>query len=167
MLVDPDCLELQLYEGDLMRILRRADIDQVHDLVVIPVPIPEWGEDAGVYVRMLTVGERDQLENAYARLKEESPDERGWRDNFRARACAAFLSDDKRNPLYTEDEVEELGQKSAAALERIFDAGRRLNRMFLSKEESAEKNLLGTPGAGSSTGSPGDWVVQSPGSKST
>ena len=132
-----------------MRMLSKQEQLGASDLRVVAVAVPEWGPDAGVYVRMLKAGERDEVERVLADLRESGEHMR----DFRARACSVFISDEHGKPIYDEDDIPALTEKSGAVIDRIYDAGRLLNRMWLTKEEDAEKNS--GPASGSSTGSQG------------
>jgi len=131
---------------------------------VIEVPIPETGQDVCVLVRMLTAGERDDLECKLSELRQQGA--REHMRNFRARACSYFLSDEKRQAIFSEEDVEELTEGCSSALDRIYDAGRFLNRMFLSdREEAEEKKTPGALAGASCSGSPASSASPSAGSE--
>jgi hypothetical protein len=99
--------------------LTRDQILQADDLPRERVECPEWGGQ--VFVRMLTGAERDAIETAIGRNGD-------W-DHVRARFAAAFICDEHGQPLFGEHDIPALSAKSAAVLDRVFDAGQRLNRM--------------------------------------
>lgn len=109
--------------------LSRNDILTVEDLKREEVPVPEWGGE--VLVRTLTGSERDQFEAAHLK----APDR-----DVRARLAAATLCDEEGKPLFTPDDVAALGRKSAAALDRVFSVGMRINGIGKADVEELAKN---------------------------
>lgn len=128
-----------------MAFLTRDAILSAADLKTQSVPVPEWGGD--VLVRVLSGAERDQFEHSVTGGKRD-----GALDlrNLRARYCSLVLCDDKGKRLFTEGDVAALGAKSAAALDRVYEAARRHNGMDAKAVEEAEKNSAPTPGGASS-----------------
>lgn len=111
------------------------------------VPVPEWGGD--VRVRTMSASERDSWEAAvYSGGKVNTVD-------FRARFCALTIVDEQGARLFTDGEVEALGAKSAAALQRVFNAAQTLNALSNKDAEELVKNSEAGPDAGSSSSSPG------------
>lgn len=87
--------------------------------------VPGWGM---VRIRDLSANERDRLEASLVVERKE----RGANGkmvtttsanlaNVRARFCAACICDEGLRPMFTEQDVKQLGAKSARALDRIFD----------------------------------------------
>lgn len=100
-----------------MSLLSREAILGAQDLPTKDVPVPEWG--GTVRIRSLTAKDRDAIETAIFTARQEglvAP------DNVRARYASACIVDEKGAPLFTADDVEALGQKSATALNRVYDA---------------------------------------------
>lgn len=116
--------------------LTRDDILGILDLKSESVAVPEWGGD--VSVRELTGSERDAYEQSLFRQREDDPDKLAA--NVRAKLCALSVigADGKR--LFVEADVESLGNKSAAALDRIYDVAHRLSRMGGEDVDELEKN---------------------------
>jgi hypothetical protein len=115
-----------------MRFLKIDEIKAADDLKSEEVEVPEWG--GKVIVRMMTGRERDAFE-ASVMLAGKKPNY----DNLRARLVALTVIDEEGNRLFSEKDIEWLGQKSAAALEKIFDVSQRLNAI---REQDVE-DLLG------------------------
>lgn len=88
-----------------------------------------------VYVRQITVGERDVFEAASGRLK--AADRKRL---ARARIVALVTVDEAGEPLFREEDVEALAGKPNAALEPIVDAHVRLNEMTRRDAADLEKN---------------------------
>ena len=97
------------------------------------------GLDEPVFVRELTGLESDRLDAANYRV---GPD--GKRvfahENYLARQFIAVACDAAGKPLYGPMDVAEVSMLPASLLERVIDAGRKLNSFGADAEESAAKN---------------------------
>ena len=98
-------------------ILTREQILASQDLKKERVPVPEWGGD--VFVRVMTGTERDAFEETIFK---------GGGSNIgtRARLAALTMIDEKGQRLFTDEDVQVLGEKSAPALDRVYTASIRL-----------------------------------------
>lgn len=95
------------------------------DLAYEDVAVPEWG--GTVRVRELPGTERDKFESAFVGKDGASIRAEGL-TGFRARLAAASIVDESGKKLFRSDaEVKRLGEKSAAALQRVCDAAMRLS----------------------------------------
>jgi hypothetical protein len=116
----------------------------------VRVEIPELG--GACFVRAISAKERDAYE---ASLREK----RGglYEMNLqgaRARLVSLCACDEHGNRLFSDEDVQALGEEWAAPIDRIFDVAGKLNRITPGDlEELISKNGL-TPTASSSTGSP-------------
>ena len=119
-----------------MAALTKAQILQADDLGCERVEIPEWNGHA--YVRVLSGAERDAWEESIL-----GDDDKVSIKNIRAKFAIAVLCDGKGQPMFTDADAEPLGKKSAAALDRVFDAGRKLNRLRAEDVEELAKNSGG------------------------
>ncbi len=120
-----------------MTILSRDDILKAQDLPSETVHIPEWGGD--VIVKTLTGKERDAFETS---LYEGSGNNRRQNlKNIRAKLVVRAVVDAEGNRIFTDADVEKLGNKSAAALDRIFDIVQRRNKISESDMEEMAGNL--------------------------
>lgn len=99
--------------------LSRDDILGAKDIKTVEVEVPEWG--GSVLIGMMTGAGRDKFETDMLTDK--------GRVNVRAKLAALTLVDEEGNHLFKYDEAEELGNKSAAALSRVFDEACKLNRI--------------------------------------
>lgn len=126
-----------------MAILSRDEILAADDVVKELVEVPEWG--GSVWVRTPTGAARDDFE---ASLLSSNGDARSKYRNIRARFCAQSICDDSGALLFSARDVEELGKKSAAALDRVFTVAQRLSGMTAEELKEIEGNL---PGEGSSS----------------
>lgn len=111
--------------------LTRDQILAVNDLkpFVEAVDVPEWG--GTVYVRVMTGGERDAFEGKFTRDKH---------NNLRAFLAVCTVCDANGVSLFKSEDVAALGEKSSAALDRVFDVALRLNRLRASDVAELEKN---------------------------
>jgi hypothetical protein len=116
--------------------LTRDQILAAPDLKTEIVAVPEWGGE--VIVRMMTAAERDDFESKL--FIGEGDKRRVNQANFRARLCSICLVDDSGDRLFKVEDVDALGRKSAAALERVFEAAQRLNGMGEKAVDAAKKD---------------------------
>jgi hypothetical protein len=123
--------------------LSRDDILGVQDRRVEVVEVPEWG--GTVRVRGLSGSARDRYESGMVKYDTNDkgvPVVVGMNsDNVRARLVAISIVDENDRPMFTEMDVSALGERSAAALERVFDAARRLSGLS-ERDVEALKNGL-------------------------
>jgi hypothetical protein len=119
-----------------MPILSRDAILTADDLAFEEVEVPEWG--GSVRIRCLTGTERDNFE-ASVYKNGETPDFR----NVRAKLVAKTIVDEEGNRLFTDNDVKELGRKSAGALNRVWEASSRLSGL----SEDDIKELAGNSSA--------------------
>ena len=107
------------------------------DLKYEDVPVPEWG--GTVRVRELTGTERDKFEGQFVGKDGTSVRAEGI-EGFRARLAVASLVDGDGKPLFrSAAETKRLGEKSAAALQRVCDVAIRLSGI----READVKELTG------------------------
>lgn len=116
--------------------LTRDQILQVPDLVTEEVSVPEWG--GTVLVKTLTGAERDRLEATIVSMNGKKTTTN--LKNLRAKMCVASCVDEEGKPLFTEKDVEALGNKSAAALQRVFEVGMRLSGLSEEDVDELTKN---------------------------
>ena len=98
------------------------------------VEVPEWG--ITVYVRTMSARDRDALEFAAIAAREEG----STVDNVRARYAVACIVDEAGKRVFTDEDIALLGDKSGAALDRIYQAIAELNRIMPGDIEAAAKN---------------------------
>jgi hypothetical protein len=130
-----------------MKVLGRKDILDASDLHRESVDVPEWG--GAVLVRGLTGKERDALE--------ESTVQRRGRDvvrnfeNLRARLVSMALVDENGARLFSEEDVEALGGKSARALDRVYAVAQRLAGLSPEDVKELTEGLKPAQSGGSSS----------------
>lgn len=116
-----------------MALLSREAILSAQDLKSEDVPVPEWG--GTVRVRVMTGTERDALSAAVIG-NDNKPDMSQWR----LRLAAACIVGEDGSPMFAQDEIAQLGSKSAVALERVIRAAERLNAGGEEAIKAAEGN---------------------------
>lgn len=106
------------------RLLTRDEILRANDLIVERVPVPEWGENAEVLVRGLSAA--DQLEMASVSFDGQDA-ERSDTLKLMIKIPARCIVDENGRRLFTDDDIDALGEKSRTALQRIMETAMRLS----------------------------------------
>lgn len=114
--------------------LSKETILNAVDIMQETVQVPEWGGE--VIVRSLTGTERDKFEQSL--VDQRKAGKKFF--NIRATLCALSIVDEKGDLLFTETDIDALGKKSAAPLDRITEVVRRLSGFLPEDIEAAEKN---------------------------
>lgn len=131
-------------KGEVVKFLGREAILAVQDTPVEVVEVPEWG--GSVRVKTLSGAERDQFESAIVQRNGRNVKQNLL--NIRARLVAAALVDENGAALFSFDDVEALGRKSARALDRIFGKAQELAGMREQDVEELANVFAGTPEGG-------------------
>ena len=114
-----------------MAILNKSEILAAKDQKLISVSVPEWGGD--VMVRVMSGTERDRFESEFVSGNKSV-------DMVRAKMVAKCLCDDAGNRLFTEQEIPQLGEKSAAVLDTLFGVCMKHNRFTKNDVEELAGN---------------------------
>jgi hypothetical protein len=114
-------------------VLSKEQILQADDLKRESVDTPEW--DGEVLLRELRGRERDAFEEGSLDSKRNVT-----MTNMRARLVAMSAIDEEGERLFTAKEATELGDKSATALNRLFEVCCRLSGITESDVDKLEKN---------------------------
>jgi hypothetical protein len=96
--------------------LDRKSILAADDVRKEKIAVPEWGGD--VFLRVLTGTDRDRFEESYSEQKMKA---------FRIRFLLLALCDEAGQRLFADDEGDVLGKKSSVVINRLFEAGWKLN----------------------------------------
>ena len=99
--------------------LSKSAILAAEDKKMIDHEVPEWG--GSVKLRVMTGTERDRFESEFVGGNKSV-------EMVRAKLVAKCLCDDDGKRLFTEQEIPQLGEKSAAVLDKLFTACMKLNR---------------------------------------
>jgi len=142
-------------KGNKEKVLTREEILNADDQTVERVFISNW--NGYVYVKSLSGKERDQFERDIVTWKGKGKNTKAeMKDNIRARLVALTVVDpDTKKPVFSTKDVEALGNKSAAALDTIYDAAQRLSKLSDEDvEELAEENFTQDREEGSTSSLP-------------
>lgn len=116
--------------------LNKKAILAAQDIKSEMLHVPEWGGDVMVYG--MTGSQRDEFEASIVEMKGKT--QTMHMQNLRAKLCAMCIRDEDGRRMFDSDEVDELGAKSAQALQRIFDAAQRLSGLATEDVEKLAKN---------------------------
>jgi hypothetical protein len=125
----------------MTKYLTRDDILQADDITHEDVGVPEWGGVARV--KALNGAERDQFEASITEMKGKKT--RINAQNVRARLAAQTIVDEADKPIFSLADIEALGRKSAAALDRVFGVAMRLAGMRDADLEELTENFPDAP----------------------
>lgn len=112
--------------------LTKDQILAADDMGLLEVHVPEWG--GSVYVRVMSVGERDSYENDWMINKNTGV------ENFRSKFLQRVLCDEGGNLLFAKNEVDKLAKKSARAITRVWEAAMKHNALTDDDVEELAKN---------------------------
>lgn len=128
--------------------LTREQIMGADDRNTQDVDVPEWG--GTVRLRGMSGLERDEYE---AGIIAVGPDGKRRVDlkNMRARLVAYSIVDEDGGRMFQAEDIEALGDKSAAALERVFDVARKLSGLSSDDVEELAEGFGNAPSAGSTS----------------
>lgn len=119
----------------------KKKLQEFTDTVIEKVECPEWA-DIGfgvIYVRSMTGASRDNHEIGIYQASLIEKDERIY--NMRAMMVVATACDKDGNLLFTPNDAGWLGKKSAAVLDRLFEAAKKLSGTSKKDVEEMEKSL--------------------------
>jgi len=105
--------------------LTAAAILAADDLPTVWIQTPEWGRYAGVWIRGMSGSERDQFEARVSGLDGGGDQVKMDYTNLRASLVVSCAVDDDGKRLFNGDQIEALGRKSGAVIDRLFDAARK------------------------------------------
>lgn len=117
--------------------LTREQILQATDVLYEEVAVPEWG--GKVLVKSLSGAERDRIEATI--VQGNSRKQAMNLQNVRAKFIAwAIVDADTHKRLFADADIVALGEKSAAALQRVFNVVQRLSGLSADDLEEMTKN---------------------------
>ena len=121
-------------------ILSRDEILAADDLKFEDVPVPEWSKDPNkkVRVRALTGTDRDAFETSL--LVGSGKNQKISTLNIRAKLAALSIVDANNEPIFNLSDIETLGKKSSAALDRVFSVAQKLSKITDDDVEELAKN---------------------------
>ena len=118
-----------------MALLTREQILSADDIKSQRVKVPEWGGD--VIVRTMTGDERDEFE--MAAVSDDGERLKVARSKIRATIVMLSCVNGKGKRLFTIEDVEALGQRSSAALDRVVAVAQELSKIGDEELEAAGK----------------------------
>jgi hypothetical protein len=120
--------------------LDRKSILAADDVRKEKVHVPEWKGD--VFLRVLTGTDRDRFEESYADQKMKA---------FRIRFLLLALCDEDGERLFNDDESDILGKKSSVVINRLFEAGWKLNAFTQEAVDALGEDSETAPSGGSTS----------------
>lgn len=133
-----------------MTILTKQAIMAALDLPTEDVEVPEWG--GSVRVRGLTGAERDAFEaSVVRRTGKRSTDVEMDLTDFRAKLVVRCMVDEYGMRLFDDEDIPNLGSKSAVALNRVFEVAQRLSGLTESDIDELKKASTPGPNDGSTS----------------
>lgn len=134
----------------MSRLLGRDAILAASDAVTEDVDVPEWG--GTVRVLGLTGKERDEFEESMLVKRGKRRDVSLV--NARAKLVSLAVVDEDGKRIFSDVDVAELGNKSAAALTRVYEVAARLSGLSDEDVDELEGNFGAAPSGASTSGSP-------------
>ena len=131
----------------MYKMLNRTEILEASDIKVQEVAVPEWGENAAVYVKGMNGAERDKFEGSLVIMR--GKDKQMNMANIRAKLASMTICDEKGKRLFNENDVQALSQKSAAALQRVFAVAQKLSGISDEDVEELAEEIKNDPFDGS------------------
>lgn len=121
-----------------MSYLTREQILNADDLKTQEVKVPEWG--GIVVVRSMTGTERDAFEASIVDNTHGNTPKMKL-DNFRAKLVVKTVIDpETKKAMFTVADIEVLGNKSVAALDRVYDVAQKLSKISAEDVDDLIKN---------------------------
>jgi len=122
----------------------RSKILAAQDTSKEAVSVPEWGIDDGlVFIKTLSAKDRDNWETSMVSVDMERKKVRKVNmANMRARLVVLTLVDVDGKRIFGDDDADQLGEKSAAVIARLFDVAQRVNGLSTEEVKALEKNSV-------------------------
>lgn len=133
-----------------MKLLGKEDILGANDMRFEDVEVPEWG--GSVRVRSLMGVERDDMD-ASNLIKKNGKHEVSLH-HMRAKLCARSIVNEAGIRVFSDEDIEVLGMKSAAALNRVYEVAARLAGLTDASVQEIAKNSVGGQSDSSGSDSP-------------
>lgn len=128
-----------------MAFLTRDQILSVEDRRFQDVEVPEWvvigsGETAMVRIVGLNAKAAAEFSSRLIKVDAKGGIQAVKIDNFLAELLSLTMTDDKFQPLFSKEDVEALGLKSAAVMKRLGDIAMQLSGLNETAVKDATKN---------------------------
>lgn len=116
--------------------LTKDMIFKAQDIETVELQIPEWG--GAVFVRGMTGHERDKYESSL--YQQRGKNQQLNLRNARTKMVVLCTVDQEGKRIFDDKEIGRLSQKSARAIDRIFDLARELSGMTDEDIDELTKN---------------------------
>lgn len=127
----------------------RAAILAADDIKIVPVKTPEWpAVDGMVNVRTLSGMGRERYLDSIREVTTHPGEQQSVKvllEGSGSKLAVCACCNDKGELLFTSEDVEALGAKSASALNRVVDAAADLNGLSEKAKAAAKNDLAGAP----------------------
>jgi len=124
------------------KFLSRDEILRAKDIETVEVDVPEWG--GKVRMRGMTGTERDAFEAENFQVRGRNTKLNF--ENLRARLLVRCIVDNDGKPMFSKGDIDSLGNKSCAAIQRLFNVAQKLNGLSGEDIEELVGNSDETPG---------------------
>jgi hypothetical protein len=118
-----------------MAILTKDAILAARDFDVVRIDVPEWGGE--VCLRPLSCREVERFQDELASRRIN--DDRFKLVDLRASLLAKAICDEDGRPIFTDTDMEALGEKNNAVMDRLFSKAREISGITATVEDE-EKN---------------------------
>lgn len=115
------------------KILTKDQIRQVDDRPIETIPVPEW--NGHVLMKVPGAVERDMIEEAFF-----IGEKHGYK-GLRAQLVSLCVVNEDGTLMFTEDDIEMLGKKSAQVIDRLFTVALRLFGFSEKEMAKVKRNL--------------------------
>jgi len=115
-----------------MSALTKDQILAADDMDLLEINVPEW--NGSVYIRVMSVGERDAYEREWIGKRETGV------EHFRTKFLQRVLCSENGELLFNADEVAALSKKSARVMARLWDKAMKHNHLMADDVEELAKN---------------------------
>jgi len=129
-------------------LLNKEQIRQAADIQTQDIEVPEWG--GTVRLKSLTGAERDRFEAGV--VQGQGRNTTVNMKNLRAKLVAQSAIAEDGSALFTEEDVQWLGEKSAKALNRLFSAAQTLSGLTDGDVKELTENFTNARSEGSISG---------------
>ena len=128
----------------MAKYLTREKILEANDINFAEVAVPEWG--GTVRIRTISGDLRDGYDLYRSKISDSQTN-----PGYRAFVCAMCCVGEDDKPMFTTKDIQALGEKSSAALDRVFEAADKINGFTSGNIEETAKNSPSSNGAGSTS----------------
>lgn len=112
--------------------LNREQILSVNDRRTIDVSVPEWGDT--VRLAVMTGTERESFEREWTGTDDK------LLPQYKLKVLRRCLVDEKGATLFTDNDLDALGEKRADVIDRLFNEAMKLNGLLKDSVEELAKN---------------------------